>query len=357
MKIKNSFKIKNVQALALIIFVGFLLLPSKTFALTLTPLRFEISGDPGTVVEEKMTVINESPVAATFYSSYANFESKGDTGIPNFVQATDDLGTWMQVPDSIEVSAGGSVDVPIKISIPKDATPGGHFAAIFWGNQPPSTKASQVLVGAKTGILVLLSVNGNVSEQAGITEFNTIDGTLFHKALPVNFYYRFQNSGGDRVKPDGNLVIKNMIGMTTTEIAGNPVDGNILPNSTRRIETYWAGNDGKDASVPPGFFDAAKYEYNNFAFGYYTAHLDLTYGKQNNHSVSDLHLWIFPWELTLFVLVLLVIILIVFTFLIRHYNKWVIARAEKMFEEHEAKMNHVKENAVFHKVVGPKIKK
>jgi hypothetical protein len=353
----NSFKIQKISLLTLVLVASFLFLPIKTFALTLTPLKFEISGDPGSTVSYKMTVINESSNTETLYSSYANFESKGDTGIPNFVKATDDLGTWISLPPSITIKGGSSVDVPIKISIPKNAIPGGHFAAIFWGNQPANVKSSQVLIGAKTGILVLLSVNGNVSEKAGITDFNTLDKSSFYKALPVNFYYRFQNSGGDRIKPSGTVVVKNMIGLTAAKISGNPVDGNILPNSTRRIETSWVGNDGKEGAFPSGFFDAVKYEYHNFALGYYRAHLDLTYGQQKNHAVSVISLWLFPWELIVVSIFLLALTITILTFLIRRYNKWVIARAEKMFEEHEAKMNHIKENAVLHDVVGPKVEK
>jgi hypothetical protein len=189
-------------------------------------------------------------------------------------------------------------------------------------------------------MLVLLRVNGAVSESGGIVAFDTIDHSRVYTALPVGFFYRFENAGGDRVKPTGDVAIKNMIGLTTMRVPGNPVDGNVLPQSTRRIETVWSGDDGVAGTVPKGFFDAVRYQYHNFAFGYYGAHLDLTYGVKNTPSTSVLHIWVFPWQLIVCVLGTLLILYALIRGGLHHYNKWVIGRAEAMLEERESHFAH-----------------
>jgi len=312
-------------------------------ALTLTPIRLEISGDPGQLVIQEMTLINELSTPQTYYSSYANFEAQGETGTPTFVEAKDDLGTWMEVPASIILAPGESKTVPIKINIPKNADAGGHFAAIFWGTAPTVQTPGAVAIGAKTGMLVLLRVNGAVNEKGGILEFGTVNKQTFYTSLPVSLYYRFQNSGNDRIKPAGNVVFKDTIGLTAAKIDGNPVEGNILPDSVRKFETVWQGKNGPTSPTEKdqgNFFDKVGYEWNNFAFGRYKAELNLTYGTENQVASAAFSFWVFPWHLTIFVIVLLALVLFIGRKLLKHYNHWVIAQAEKMLKMEAEKETH-----------------
>ena len=316
----------------------FLLSSGTALALTITPTRLEISGDPGQVLSEQMTLINDRNVSETYYSSYANFEAQGETGSPTFVDAKDDLGTWMNATDSVTLSAGETRVIPVTVSIPKDAAPGGHFAAIFWGSQSPKIKSNAVAIGSKIGFLVLLRVNGNISEKGGIVEFNTDNHQTFFNALPVNFYYRFQNGGGDRIKPMGDITVKNLLGFTSAKFPGNLIEGNILPASTRKFEAVWPGGSGATPSVTEnsgGFFSKVRYEWKNFAFGHYTADIAMTYGTKNQLTESKIGFWIFPWHLTIFLIILLAILFFIGRKLVRSYNAWVIGRAREMIKQAE----------------------
>src|ERR1035437_8595172 len=154
-----------------IIVLGLCFYSPSAQALTLTPTRFEIRGNPGDVLTESMTLINENTDTETFYSSYSNFEAQGETGTPTFVAPKDDLGTWITTNTFLTVAPRQQIIVPFKVTIPKNAEPGGHFAVIFWGTTQPGQTG--VSIGSKTGILVLLSVNGNVKQDAGLLGFNT----------------------------------------------------------------------------------------------------------------------------------------------------------------------------------------
>ncbi len=326
---------------ALVPVIVFFATATYASALTITPIRFEVKADPGQIVKEEVTLYNEHDTVEKLYVTYANFEATGENGNPTFVDAKDDLGTWMSTPAVATIAPKSSQIVPLTISVPRDASPGGHFAAVFWGTVPPNGNSNQVSIGAKTGVLVLLSVNGAVNVNGGIIEYGTKDHARVYTSLPIAFYYRFQNNGGDRVKPTGNIVMKDMVGLTAARVPGNPVDGNVLPDSTRRIETVWQGKDGSTpvSDADQGnFFTKVGREWRNFAFGYYRANISLSYGTTNQVAVASLGLWVLPWHLTLFVLVVALVAWFLLRKGIKKYNRWVIARAGEMLrnERHEA---------------------
>ena len=331
-----NFKKIKIIILGLTVLVLSLYVSNSVYALTISPPRIEICADPGETVSHEILITNEGDGDQIFYVSYSNFEAQGETGTPTFVEATEGLGTWISTNESIRIPAQKSELVNLKISVPKNADPGGYFAAVFWGTSPENGEG--VSIGAKTGALVLLTVNGDVDEQGGILEFATKNKQTFYTSLPITFYYRFQNSGDNRIKPAGDIMMKNMVGLTSAKVPGNPVDGNILPKSVRKFETTWQGKDGavvvsdKDKG---GFFDNVKREWRNFAFGHYKAELTLAYGIKNEVSTATYGFWVFPWHLTLFVVVLAIIIFIIGRWLIRRYNKWVIAQAEMMLKREQ----------------------
>lgn len=327
----------NVFLLASVVFFA---VAHSTFALTITPIKLELQADPGQTVKQEITLYNEKDTSEVLYISYANFEASGESGNPTFVDAKDDIGSWMKAAERVSIAAKSSQIVPLIITVPKDATPGGHFAAVFWGTVPTDKKASQVSIGAKTGLLVLLSVRGDVNEDGGILEFNTKNKQSFYTSLPVTFYYRFQNNGDDRVKPVGEIAIKNMLGLSAKRIAGNPVDGNVLPRSTRKIEAIWQGNDGVaplSDKTGGNFFNKVGHEWRNFAFGHYVAHASLSYGLKNQVTTAKIGFWVFPWHLTVFALAILLVLYFGSRKFIQHYNAWVISKAEEMIRREMSK--------------------
>ncbi len=332
----NFKKIKIITSGAILLFT-LLSFSNIVSALTISPPRFEISADPGETVTHDILITNESDTDEIYYVSYSNFEAQGETGTPTFVNATEGLGTWISTNESIRIPASKSELVTLKITVPKNADPGGYFAAVFWGTSPEDGEG--VSIGAKTGALVLLTVNGDIDEQGGILEFFTKNKETFFTSLPIQFYYRFQNSGDNRIKPEGDIIIKNMISLTSAKVPGNPVDGNILPKSVRKFETTWQGKDGAQEVLDKdkgGFFDNVKREWRNFAFGHYRAELTLAYGTKNEISTATYGFWVFPWHLTLFVVILAILIFVIGRWLIRRYNKWVISQAEMMLKREQA---------------------
>ena len=327
-------KIYNQRVIAILSFgILFLLTPIFSLnAMTVSPVRLELSGDAGSTIGGSFKVFNDEKEGKTLYTSFENFEASGESGSPSFKPSQEGLASWITAPETIEIPVGESKTVDFQINIPPSTEPGGYFAAIFVGSTPPNSNPNELAIGSRLGTLVLFRVNGEIDENGSLLEFAAHDKKKWYNALPVNFYYRFQNSGDDRVFPKSSLTIKNTIGRDRAVIDANPTEGNVLPGSIRRFEVWWKSD--SDTNVIPksqptdlSFIDTIKYQWNNFAVGRYTANLNINYGVKGEVATSSFALFVFPWQLLLVEVLILAIGFFLISFIFRRYNRFIIKRA------------------------------
>jgi len=316
-----------------VLLLTLLTLPLAARALTVSPVRLELDGDPGQLVTGEFKIFNEQKETQIFYTNSENFEAQGENGNPAFVGGGTDLASWITVPAQVSVRPGEIALVPFTITIPRSAEAGGHFAAIFLGTQPAGGNhgPAQVSITGKVGILVLLRVNGAVREGGGLLEFDTKDAQRVFSSLPVNLFYRFQNSGSDRIKPSGTVTIKNLLGMKSATLDANRGTGNILPRSIRRFELVWDKSDDQTGTgatpSTTGFFGSVSQQWQHFALGRYTAELSLAYGSTEQTVQSRTSFWVLPWQLLLVIVIIVVVGGGLLVSVLRRYNRWIIKRA------------------------------
>jgi hypothetical protein len=321
MKSHNPLK----KTLSALVATGFALSIMTAQAVTVSPAKAELTADPGETITSTFIIINEQDTEQTFYTSVENFESSGETGTPNFTSSKEGLPSWIQVQEKVILKKGERVSVPYTVVVPQGADAGGHFAAIFLSTVPPSAKEGEVSVGAKVGMLVFLKVTGNVKEQGGLIELMIKEGKKVLTNLPVDFVYRFRNEGNDRVKPEGEIVIKNTFGMEVARLNANESGGNILPGSVRRFEVHLGAKEGPAVSAP--FFDHVSYQMNNFALGMYTATINLSFGNAGKADLS-LTYFMLPWQLLSIIGGAVLLTIIILLVLVKHYNRWIIKQAQ-----------------------------
>jgi hypothetical protein len=335
---KLGIPLQTLPGAVLVILAIFLFSGASAQALTTTP-RLELNGDPGQILHETIRVQNEERQSRTYYISFANFLSADEEGHPSFSPRLEDLATWINAPASITLGPLEEQQVPITVTIPRDAEPGGHFSAVFFDTLPPAQEGGKVSIATKLATLVLLRVSGNFTQAANILEFATLNHQKFFTSLPIGFYYRFQNTGDDFLKPLGDVLIRNMFGSPSKIIPANPIDGSVLPKSIRRFTTVWVSN-GKPLAQDPvvvvpegpqgGFFSQAQYQLSNLAFGRYTAQLKLAFGtKALQSDTAFFSFYIIPWQLLTIVIVVLLVAIIVFRLFIKRYNRRVIEQARR----------------------------
>ncbi len=300
---------------------------SPALALTVSPAKIEVQADPGQTVRGEIEIFNEQTDTKNFFTSYENFESRGDSGAPYFIGAESGLATWITVAPEVKIDSGKRVTVAYTITVPVGTKPGGYFAAIFFGSQPPKvTGGGEVTIGGKIGILILLRVNGEVEESAGLVDFGVKDGKRFFSMLPVTFEYGFNNTGGDRAVPRGEIKIKNTVQLTSATLLANERQGSVLPNSTRRFDILW-GDKQNDETMTEGFFATAGRQLKDFHFGWYTAKLNVSWGASSQTAGASYHFFILPWQLLSIVLPILIIAWFMGRIMLKRYKRRIIAEA------------------------------
>lgn len=307
------------------------LLVSHASAITVSPVLFDESMDPGQNKQGIIRVQNDTNQTQTYYASTQNFIGKGEEGQQEFLAEEQETGlaSWIRLErDSVMLEPGKSQEIKWTLSVPQKAEPGGHYAAVFFAMQPKDDKGSSVGIGGRTGILFLVNVSGNIRESAQVESFRLMDSSDTNKAeetslinnLPAYFEVRVKNTGSVHLRPEGEITIKNMFGNEVGKVQANPSNGRVLPDGIRKYRTMYGP---KDEVVGDGFWNGLKREWKGLGFGKYSAELNAKYGNQNQPLAASVTFWIIPWRLTVAVLVLLVLLIA----MLKVYNTMIIRSA------------------------------
>lgn len=288
-------------------------------SLSVTPPLFQLSALPGDIWQSSVKVVNGNSYPLTIYTEVVNFSPIGEAGQGTFASINDadssnaSLAEWIHIQEgSQEILPEGSKDIPFFVEIPKDAPPGGHYAAILVSTQPPKTQegTSAVLTSQAVSSLFFVRIEGDVHENGTIREFRVIDS--FVEKPNAEFSLRFENKGNVHLQPKGNITIRNMWG---TERGVIPVNyqthfGNVLPLSIRDFKFSWES------------------DFNIADIGVYTAEVTLAYGVDEIKSTSaTAYFWVVPIKATLITLGTIAIFVWLIVFMIRAYVRRMLALA------------------------------
>lgn len=138
---------------------------------TLSPLKYEINVDPWDVITRSAQIRNNGidPVVLTTASS--DFEAKGDgTGTPLFVRYSElvnpdqELSSWISIDQaSISLNPGETGAITFTITVPSNATPWGHYGAVFFKNPDSESSAgAEIGINVDYWVLVLVNVSGEI---------------------------------------------------------------------------------------------------------------------------------------------------------------------------------------------------
>lgn len=306
--------------------LGALFVPFESaLAITVSPVIFEFEIARGGSRQDTIKLWNDTEKTQTFVLAVQNFLASGEEGAQTYLEEdpTTDLASWVIVDrPAVTLQPGESADFPFVINVPANAAPGGHYATVFFSSAP-ARQAGGVGIGAKTGVLMLVNVPGQIREEARVESFRLMGGNLL-KRLPATFELRIRNLGNTHFRPRGTLVIRNLLGSVVDRVAANPKSSAVLPQSVRRIYSIWTKT--LEAPVSGGFWAETKNEWRNFALGRYTAEMDVTYGTQiKKLEVAPLVFWVMPWHILTFVAIGLVASVL----LIRLYNAMIVRVAIK----------------------------
>jgi len=291
----------------------------ESLTLSISPTLFDMSAEPGQSWQSNLRVVNVNKYDLTVYVEVVNFAPKGEGGDGRFIPVIDGstsnstLAEWFTITsEPVVVPPEQTREVPFTVSVPKDASPGGHFAAILVGTKPIDKKddESRIQTAQMVTSLFFAKVAGDVIESGSIREFTTEETYL--NSPEVTFSLRFENKGNVHLQPQGEIKIFNMWGHERGILPINQYSkfGNVLPKSIRKFNLTWKG------------------EWSISEIGRYRAIATLGYGTDARQFTSaETYFWVIPFKLIISITIGLLIFFFTISWLVKLYIRRVLALA------------------------------
>jgi hypothetical protein len=285
------------------VIVAGLLAPAATAALgasssagtqgfQISPPVTTLSLNRGTSTRGTMKVTNLTGQTLTLTVGKENFVAQGEEGQVELTDNADplySLAPYFTLSTSqISVAPTATVSVGYTISVPINAEPGGRYGSVTFTSIPAALPSGQsgAAVRQQLAGLILLRINGPTHEQLAVASFTT--GKSFYEYGPVTFTTRVQNEGNVHELPTGQIVVKNLFGLTTAKLT---LDQHyVLPGAIRRLTNTLN---------------------RHFLFGPYTATLTLHNGTLQTLTATT-KFTVIPYKLLTIALVILVLVILFF---------------------------------------------
>lgn len=291
-------------------------------SLKVFPVRQDVTADPGSTKTITVFIQNLTNVTTKLHPAINDFTAGNDeNGRPaiilneNEYAPSHSLKRLVSSLKDFTIKANETKEISIPITIPKDAAGGGYYGAVRF--EPAGENPSETInLSASVGSLVLLRVNGNITEQVGLESFDVRQsnkpGTFFTNKKDLNAVIRFSNSGNVHASPFGKVVVKKgSREVSSIEINTSKPLASVLPDSVRRFE------------VP---LDKVG------SFGKYSVEGNFGYGTTGQLLSAKKTIYVVPLYLLIgvgIVLVLAVLLAIIIPRMVRNYNQRVIRRASR----------------------------
>jgi hypothetical protein len=293
--------------------------------LEISPPVIELSANPGDTLTTSIRIRNVTSGQLIAKGKADDFGAgSGEDGQPKLL--LDETGStrfslkyWVQgVPDLLLAPQELKITT-IKIVVPKNAEPGGHFGVVRFTAVPPELDGTGVSLSASIGALILLKVSGAITEKVSLSEFSTSQSTTekgkppvvrkgsFFEHGPIDFLVRLHNEGSVHEKVTGTITVKDWTDKKVDTLQVNDKGGNVLPDSIRRFDVPFPQKQ---------------------LFGHYTAALSLNYSNGKSLT-ANLSFWVIPWKLILLGLVGLIVLIYILRLGLRRYNAHIIAKARR----------------------------
>lgn len=281
----------------------------------ISPASVELNAEKGKTYTLKIKVLNVTSSDLTYTTSTHDFGAQGETGSPRifpdgYLPAGASVTSWISAIDQFTLHGHEPRQFNVTVTIPSNAEPGGHYGVLSFSGKASETSNPSVGLTATTGLLILIRVDGAITEKLSLASFTAEQGGKQHsffEASPINFVTRLKNEGNVHVKPVGSIQIHDMFGGLVATLPVNAAIGNVLPTSIRRFDSQLT----KDWMI-----------------GRYNADLTLGYGTTGQAITNTISFWVIPYKLILAVLFILLTVVFILARMIKVYNRHIIAKSK-----------------------------
>jgi hypothetical protein len=204
--------------------------------------------------------------------------------------------------NSFSLNLGDRARIPVTISIPADAEPGGYYGGVLVStvkddgvDEGAGTARSPIV--ARIGTLFFITVPGDVSRAGELVDFNLKYPALWKESGPIEFNIVYENTGSVHLNPYGEVRIKNILGEEVGFTELEPWF--VLPQSLRTREVSWD---------------------REFLFGRYTATVAVNRGYDDIVDEKVVVFWVLPWKIMAGLFLTIFVILFGLRFLARNFE-------------------------------------
>lgn len=271
----------------------------KTSGLQVSPVRFDWDMNAG---EEKTGIINlknydDSPRLVTveiedFYVTDNTTEAKFFVPNSDHPLIAYDVINWIEVSKNIELAPKEGRDIMFQVKVPESSPTGGYYGAIFFNtkmDENPDNQGSKIAINQRIGALLVMAVKGKepIIRSGEIKNFSATKKIFWDN--PAELFIDMYNSGNLHYKMLGSIDIYKF-GSKLDNISLVPRI--IYPGKIRKYEETW--------------------KFSSWAFGYYTAKVNLFSEDGVIQLSAQTSFWIIPWKTTVAIIILLIIIWLIF---------------------------------------------
>jgi len=265
---------------------------------------------PGTSKVVEITVANRTGKTNDFILSVEDAEGSNDTQAPVVLLGTDtgpytlkDYISFQQ--DTITLQNNERARIPVTISVPANADPGGRYGSVLVSvlSKKAVVSDDEEVTGAtsavftRIGTLFFITIPGDTDVEGELQSFKTLPDKTFFTQGPINFQLLFANKGDLHLTPYGEINVTNMFNENVGFIELDPWF--VLPKSLRSREVLWE---------------------RELLLGRYTATVQVNRGYDDIIDTQAVTFWVLPWKVVLGVFGLLLFVSLVIRFIVKNFE-------------------------------------
>lgn len=270
------------------------------------PGRTEVSLAPGETVVREISVTNRVSEQRTFKLEVFDIKGTADGSaaleVLEGTRGPYSIQDYVSFPDDeITLDLGERARIPVTISLPPDAEPGGFYGSILVSTIRRSSNEGAELpqnpIIARVGSHIFLTVEGEKEISGKTFDMTVLPTKWWHESGPLTFGIAYENTGSIHLNPYGELSITNMFGEEVGYVEIEPWF--VLPQSIRTREIEWN---------------------REFLFGRYTARATMNRGYNDILDEVQVSFWVLPWKLLALIFGSLFIIILAFRLFFRTFE-------------------------------------
>lgn len=252
------------------------------------PGKIDLTLKPGESKVVEMMVTNRTGERRIFNLTTEDAVGSDNYDSPIVLLGTDrgpySLKDYLTVPHTrFELGQNERARIPVTISIPADAEPGGLYGSVIVDTVAVESQSGeadgtvpQSAIVARIGTLFFITVPGTIARDGSLTDFGTSPRKTFYGSGPIKFGIYYENRGPIHLAPSGEIRIKNMLGDEVDYVQLEPWF--VLPNSKRLREVSWN---------------------RELLIGRYTATAQINRSYDDKIDTLSYSFWVLPWKILL----------------------------------------------------------